>query len=163
MTTRSRHVCATALAFATVALLPLAAGAHSVDCSPALKAPAAQPFPDWSGGCTNAAPGFAAADTAALASNTARDKKPKQSELKQIAGRLFAKGAVSAFALTEPEVGSDPAKMSTTATPIENGSHYLINGLKLHRVDLVGDAAGPGERVKGLRNPVRDLAALPSR
>lgn len=44
---------------------------------------------------------------------------------------LFAKGAVSAFALTEPEVGSDPAKMSTTATPVENGNFYLINGTKL--------------------------------
>ncbi len=44
---------------------------------------------------------------------------------------LFSKGAVSAFALTEPEVGSDPAKMSTTATPVDNGDAYLINGLKL--------------------------------
>jgi alkylation response protein AidB-like acyl-CoA dehydrogenase len=43
----------------------------------------------------------------------------------------FAKGAISAFALTEPEVGSDPARMSTTATPIENGDAYLINGQKL--------------------------------
>ncbi len=43
----------------------------------------------------------------------------------------FAKGAVSAFALTEPEVGSDPAKMSTTAVPVENGDFYLINGEKL--------------------------------
>ncbi|HTL70617.1 MAG TPA: acyl-CoA dehydrogenase family protein, partial [Candidatus Eisenbacteria bacterium] len=44
---------------------------------------------------------------------------------------LFAKGAVSAFALTEPEVGSDPAKMSTTATPVDNGNFYLLNGRKL--------------------------------
>jgi alkylation response protein AidB-like acyl-CoA dehydrogenase len=44
---------------------------------------------------------------------------------------LFARGAVSAFALTEPEVGSDPAKMSTTATPVENGNYYLLNGQKL--------------------------------
>ncbi|HNV86515.1 MAG TPA: acyl-CoA dehydrogenase family protein [Candidatus Omnitrophota bacterium] len=44
---------------------------------------------------------------------------------------LFAKGAVSAFALTEPEVGSDPARMKTTATPIENGNAYLLNGEKL--------------------------------
>ncbi len=43
----------------------------------------------------------------------------------------FAKGAVSAFALTEPGVGSDPANMSTTAMPIENGDYYLINGEKL--------------------------------
>ncbi len=44
---------------------------------------------------------------------------------------MFAKGAVSAFALTEPEVGSDPAKMSTTATPTADGKHYVINGKKL--------------------------------
>jgi hypothetical protein len=43
----------------------------------------------------------------------------------------FAKGAISAFALTEPEVGSDPAKMKTTATPVEGGQSYLINGEKL--------------------------------
>ncbi len=43
----------------------------------------------------------------------------------------FAKGEVSAFALTEPDVGSDPAKMETTATPSEDGSYYLLNGHKL--------------------------------
>lgn len=43
----------------------------------------------------------------------------------------FAKGKISAFALTEPDVGSDPAKMSTTATPSEDGSYYLLNGDKL--------------------------------
>jgi alkylation response protein AidB-like acyl-CoA dehydrogenase len=43
----------------------------------------------------------------------------------------FAAGAVSAFALTEPGVGSDPAQMTTTATPTEDGNHYLINGVKL--------------------------------
>lgn len=43
----------------------------------------------------------------------------------------FAKGEISAFALTEPDVGSDPAKMGTTATPSEDGSYYLINGQKL--------------------------------
>ncbi len=44
---------------------------------------------------------------------------------------LFAKGAISAFALTEPDVGSDPAKMSTTAVPVEGGNYYLISGEKL--------------------------------
>jgi len=43
----------------------------------------------------------------------------------------FAKGAISAFALTEPDVGSDPAQMSTTATPVDNGDAYLLNGDKL--------------------------------
>jgi alkylation response protein AidB-like acyl-CoA dehydrogenase len=42
-----------------------------------------------------------------------------------------AKGAVSAFALTEPDVGSDPARMATTATPTEDGTGYVINGEKL--------------------------------
>lgn len=44
---------------------------------------------------------------------------------------MFAKGVVSAFALTEPEAGSDPRNMSTTATPTEDGKHFLINGEKL--------------------------------
>ena len=43
----------------------------------------------------------------------------------------FSEGAISAFALTEPGVGSDPAHMQTTATLNEQGSHYLINGDKL--------------------------------
>lgn len=43
----------------------------------------------------------------------------------------LAAGEISAFALTEPDVGSDPARMSTTATPSEDGSYYLINGEKL--------------------------------
>lgn len=43
----------------------------------------------------------------------------------------LAKGTVSAFALTETEVGSDPANMETTATPEEDGNHYVINGQKL--------------------------------
>ncbi len=42
-----------------------------------------------------------------------------------------AKGAISAFALTEPEVGSDPARMGTTATLSEDGQHYILNGEKL--------------------------------
>lgn len=43
----------------------------------------------------------------------------------------LAAGAISAFALTEPDVGSDPAKMATTATPVEDGAAYLITGEKL--------------------------------
>ncbi|MBL8114174.1 MAG: acyl-CoA dehydrogenase family protein [Acidobacteria bacterium] len=41
-----------------------------------------------------------------------------------------AKGAVSAFALTEPEVGSDPANLATTVTKTPEGD-YVINGEKL--------------------------------
>ncbi|MFW6051123.1 MAG: acyl-CoA dehydrogenase family protein [Myxococcota bacterium] len=42
-----------------------------------------------------------------------------------------AKGAISAFALTEPAVGSDPARLSTLAEPTEDGKHYILNGEKL--------------------------------
>src|SRR3954454_4920822 len=38
---------------------------------------------------------------------------------------------ISAFLLTEPDVGSDPARMSTTAVPTEDGTGYRINGTKL--------------------------------
>jgi alkylation response protein AidB-like acyl-CoA dehydrogenase len=38
---------------------------------------------------------------------------------------------ISAFLLTEPDVGSDPARLSSTAVPTEDGSGYVINGTKL--------------------------------
>ncbi|MDF1738893.1 MAG: acyl-CoA dehydrogenase family protein [Verrucomicrobiales bacterium] len=42
-----------------------------------------------------------------------------------------AKGEISAFALTEPNVGSDPAKIETTATVDPDSGDYIINGEKL--------------------------------
>lgn len=42
-----------------------------------------------------------------------------------------AKGEISAFALTEPNVGSDPAKMETTAILDRTKGEYVINGEKL--------------------------------
>lgn len=42
-----------------------------------------------------------------------------------------ARGEISAFALTEPGVGSDPANMLTHAEPTEDGSAWILNGEKL--------------------------------
>ena len=42
-----------------------------------------------------------------------------------------AKGAISAFALTEPAVGSDPARLASTAKLSEDGKHYILDGQKL--------------------------------
>ena len=42
-----------------------------------------------------------------------------------------AAGDISAFALTEPEVGSDPARLATTAEKTPEGDAYLLNGTKL--------------------------------
>jgi alkylation response protein AidB-like acyl-CoA dehydrogenase len=42
----------------------------------------------------------------------------------------LAKGAVSAFALTEPDVGSDPANLATTVEKTPEGD-YVLNGEKL--------------------------------
>src|SRR2546428_110084 len=43
----------------------------------------------------------------------------------------LANGAISAFALTEPGVGSDPAKMQTRAVPSPDGKGWILNGEKL--------------------------------
>src|SRR5690242_3286798 len=43
----------------------------------------------------------------------------------------LAKGAISAFALTEVDAGSDPANMRTTATPSDDGKYFVLNGQKL--------------------------------
>jgi alkylation response protein AidB-like acyl-CoA dehydrogenase len=42
-----------------------------------------------------------------------------------------ARTHISAFLLTEPDVGSDPARMSATAIPTEDGTGYRITGTKL--------------------------------
>ncbi|AAS03128.1 acyl-CoA dehydrogenase family protein [Mycobacterium avium subsp. paratuberculosis] len=42
-----------------------------------------------------------------------------------------AAGAISAFLLTEPDVGSDPARLASTATPVDDGKAYELNGVKL--------------------------------
>ena len=66
-----------------------------------------------------------------------------------------AQGEISAFALTEPAVGSDPAKMGTTATPTDDLEHFLINGTKLWCTNgvkaglLVVMAQTPSKVIKG--------------
>lgn len=41
----------------------------------------------------------------------------------------LARDALSAFLLTEPDVGSDPARLATTAVP--DGDEYVLDGVKL--------------------------------
>src|SRR5256885_6899467 len=67
----------------------------------------------------------------------------------------LAKGAISAFALTEHGVGSDPAAMETTAIPGENGDGWILNGEKLWCTNgtkaelLVVMARTPSKMVRG--------------
>jgi len=53
-----------------------------------------------------------------------------EEQKKRFLPRLAA-GEISAFALTEPGVGSDPAAMETTAVLSEDGSAWILNGEKL--------------------------------
>ena len=68
---------------------------------------------------------------------------------------LLAKGWISAFALTEPSVGSDPAAMQTTAELDEEGTHWVLNGEKLWCTNgtiadlLVVMARTPDREIKG--------------
>jgi alkylation response protein AidB-like acyl-CoA dehydrogenase len=51
-----------------------------------------------------------------------------------------AAGAISAFLLTEPDVGSDPARLASTATPVDDGAAYELDGVKLWTTNgLVAD------------------------
>ncbi|HEV7920699.1 MAG TPA: acyl-CoA dehydrogenase family protein [Thermoanaerobaculia bacterium] len=67
----------------------------------------------------------------------------------------LAKGAISAFALTEPGVGSDPAKMETMAVPSPDGKGWILNGEKLWCTNglkaevIVVMAQTPPKMVKG--------------
>ncbi|MCO4744787.1 MAG: acyl-CoA dehydrogenase family protein [Proteobacteria bacterium] len=42
-----------------------------------------------------------------------------------------AAGELTAFALTEEDVGSDPARLATTLTRTDDGEHYILSGRKL--------------------------------
>ncbi len=42
-----------------------------------------------------------------------------------------ADGAITAFLLTEPDVGSDPARMGSTARLSDDGKEYILDGVKL--------------------------------
>ncbi len=63
-----------------------------------------------------------------------------------------AAGEVSAFALTETGVGSDPAKMETHAEPTADGAHFILNGEKLWCTNGVK----AGVIVVMARTPVKD-------
>ncbi|HEY6002535.1 MAG TPA: acyl-CoA dehydrogenase family protein, partial [Anaeromyxobacter sp.] len=52
-------------------------------------------------------------------------------ELKKKYLPRIAKGAISAFALTETVVGSDPARLTTTYEKTADGKHFVLNGSKL--------------------------------
>ena len=62
-----------------------------------------------------------------------------------------------AFLLTEPDVGSDPARLGTTAVPTPEGD-YLLNGVKLWATNGTrGHAArrdGPGAEAEGHRGGI---------
>jgi len=66
-----------------------------------------------------------------------------------------ATGEISAFALTESGVGSDPARMATTADPTPDGKHFIINGEKLWCTNgtkagvIVVMARTPSKEIKG--------------
>ncbi len=70
----------------------------------------------------------------------------------------LAAGELSAFALTEQDVGSDPANLSTTGELSEDGDHWILNGEKLGctngpRADIIVVMARtpPREGVRGRR------------
>jgi alkylation response protein AidB-like acyl-CoA dehydrogenase len=77
----------------------------------------------------------------------------------------LARGAISAFALTEVDAGSDPANMSTTATPTDDGSHFVLNGEKLWctngtRADLFVAMARTPDVMRPDGKPQRQITAF---
>ncbi|CAN5922987.1 acyl-CoA dehydrogenase family protein [soil metagenome] len=77
----------------------------------------------------------------------------------------LAKGAISAFALTETDAGSDPANMRTTATPSEDGSYWTLNGEKLWctngtRAELLVVMARTPDRIIDGRTKKKQITAF---
>ena len=82
-------------------------------------------------------------------------EEQKQRYLPRLAG-----GALSAFALTEADVGSDPANMSAHAERTQDGKHWILNGEKLWctngpRADIiVVMAVTPAQEGRRGRKPI---------
>jgi alkylation response protein AidB-like acyl-CoA dehydrogenase len=77
----------------------------------------------------------------------------------------LAKGAISAFALTEVDAGSDPANLRTTATPTEDGQHFIINGEKLWctngtRAELFVVMARTPDKISSKGKTVKQITAF---
>src|SRR6266571_4324891 len=65
----------------------------------------------------------------------------------------LAKGAISAFALTEPGVGSDPGALEPMAVPSEDGAAWILNGERLWctngtRAEIIVETDWPGVKVE---------------
>ena len=77
-------------------------------------------------------------------------EEQKKKFLPRVAG-----GEISAFALTEDKVGSDPARMETTAELSEDGKDFIVNGEKLWCSNglkagvIIVTAKTPPKEVKG--------------
>jgi acyl-CoA dehydrogenase family protein 9 len=61
---------------------------------------------------------------------------------------------LAAYALTEPEIGSDAQNIKTTATPSKDGSHWRLNGRKIwignaHRAGVIATFAQAAVRRRG--------------
>ncbi len=72
----------------------------------------------------------------------------------------LAAGEISAFLLTEPDVGSDPARLGTIAEPTEDGTGYRLDGVKLWATNgtvatlLVVMARVPADKAAGRRGGI---------
>jgi alkylation response protein AidB-like acyl-CoA dehydrogenase len=79
----------------------------------------------------------------------------KEQQEKWLPG-LFDGSKLCAFALTEPEAGSDAGNVQTTATPTEDGSayvltgtkHYITNGGIAHVLTVMARTPTPGGKSK---------------
>ncbi|HEY8241009.1 MAG TPA: acyl-CoA dehydrogenase family protein, partial [Kiritimatiellia bacterium] len=68
-----------------------------------------------------------------------------------------ARGEISAFALTEGAVGSDPARMVTHAEPSPDGKHFILNGEKL----WCTNGTRAGVLVVMAKTPPKDVGGKP--
>jgi hypothetical protein len=105
---RTRHVCAAAIAFAAVTLMPGSAGAHPADCDTTALAvaPTADQFAGWEAGTgCNAARSFddsAAAPSESTARTSSRGGRPKRGSLRQVGhDPLMRRGMNAAIAVHE--------------------------------------------------------------
>ena len=79
--------------------------------------------------CTPASAPCSPRTSRSASRNRSRSSAPPEQKAEYLP--RCAAGAITAFLLTEPDVGSDPARMGSTAVPSDDGESYVLDGVKL--------------------------------
>ena len=150
-----RRLCAAAIAFAAIAVLPASAGAHPGACDDTAltKAPAAERFDDWGSSlCRNAAVATTVEETAAPAAASAANGERKGT-LKQVGHEPLLNRGMNAAIAVQGDYAYIGSRTDGGHEDMPQGGILVVDISKPQRPELLGPPLDPkaGESTRELR------------